>query len=93
MHNNVPLLPITIQDQLRLYETELHRVQKTEGVLYADFSSARQYAEALEYAQRLQCVVHDCGREKGAFFVSLEGHELIKEWVGRMGDDSGGGGY
>jgi len=26
-----PLLPVTVQDQLRLYQTELHRVKKDEG--------------------------------------------------------------
>ncbi|KAL7409438.1 transcription factor Tfb2-domain-containing protein [Mrakia frigida] len=141
MHKNNPLLPVTVQDQLRLYETELHRVKTTDGSffhsfflfahslvltlsllpspffssptlahptslvlpfpsghLYSDFTSLQEYTMALAYANQLNVVVHDLGKERMMFFVTTEGHGAIKSYVSGLEAelnalDGGGGGW
>jgi hypothetical protein len=120
-----PLLPVSVQDQLRLYEAELRRMVKqegasavacqvhilkhaadsrtfslcvlpilrfgAEGVLYSDFTSERQYVAARDYAQQLRVMVHDVGAAKRMFFVTADGHDVIRSYVGQLqagiGDD------
>lgn len=99
MHKNNPLLPVTVQDQLRLYETELHRVvHSPAGHLYADFSSIQEYTMALAYAKQLDVVLWDSGEAVkgagggGSFFVTAEGHGAIKGYVAGLEAEINGGG-
>lgn len=39
MHRNDPLLPVTVSDQIRLWEREKNRVQQNLGSLFTDFTS------------------------------------------------------
>lgn len=61
------------------------------GVLYSDFTSERQYAAARDYAQQLRVMVHDVGAAKRMFFVTADGHDVIRSYVGQLqagvGDD------
>lgn len=53
-------------------------------MLYSDFTSDRQYSLARDYARQLQVLVHDVGPAKRMFFVSTEGHDVIRSYVGQL---------
>lgn len=54
------------------------------GVLYSDFVSERQYVAARDYAQQLRVLVHDVGPLKRMFFVTADGHDVIRSYVGQL---------
>ncbi|KDQ17691.1 hypothetical protein BOTBODRAFT_29852 [Botryobasidium botryosum FD-172 SS1] len=91
MRKNVPLLPVTVQDQIRLWEREKNRVQADEGFLYTGFASQIDYEYVLNYARQLDVVVWE-NAESRCFFGRADGHESIKGYVTRLRADANGGG-
>lgn len=82
MYKNDPLLPITVTDQIRLWERERNRVTSTLGNLYTDFTSVHDYEQVKEYAHSLG-VLQWHSDEKRMLFVTSEGHELVREYIQR----------
>ncbi|CAO1614658.1 unnamed protein product [Parajaminaea phylloscopi] len=82
MHRNDPLLPITVTDQIRLWERERNRVQESEGYLYSDFTSQADYRLVRDYASSLSVLVWE-NEPKRTFFLKTEGHEPIKDFIRR----------
>lgn len=82
MHRNDPLLPITVTDQIRLWERERNRVQQSEGYLYSDFTSQADFRLVRDYANSLSVLVWD-NEAKRTFFLKTEGHEPIKDFIRR----------
>lgn len=82
MHRNNPLLPVTVSDQIRLWELEKNRLKADEGVLYEDFRSQPDYEILLEYANSYDCVLWS-NNSKRLFFVTLQGHQIVREFVKR----------
>lgn len=82
MYKNDPLLPITVTDQIRLWERERNRVTSTLGNLYTDFTSVHDYEQVKEYAHTLG-VLQWHSDEKRMLFVTSEGHELVREYIQR----------
>ena len=82
MHRNNPLLPVTVSDQIRLWELEKNRLKADEGVLYEDFRSQPDYEILLNYANSYDCVLWS-NDSKRLFFVTLEGHQIVREFVKR----------
>lgn len=82
MRKNNPLLPVTVQDQIRLWELEKNRLKSSEGYLYTSFTSQADYELVLNYAKQLDVILWE-NTGKRCFFGSLEGHSRIKEFIER----------
>lgn len=82
MRKNKPLLPVTVQDQIRLWELEKNRMKSQEGYLYTAFASQADYEYVLDYAKRLDVVLWE-NASKRCFFGSLEGHANIRGFIER----------
>ncbi|KDR78688.1 hypothetical protein GALMADRAFT_244190 [Galerina marginata CBS 339.88] len=82
MRKNSPLLPVTVQDQIRLWELERNRLKSHEGYLYTAFASQADYEFVLNYAKELEVVLWE-SPAKRCFFGSLEGHANIKGFIER----------
>ncbi|PAV16108.1 transcription factor Tfb2 [Pyrrhoderma noxium] len=54
MRKNNPLIPVTVQDQIRLWELEKNRLKSQEGFLYTSFASQADYEYVLKYAKQLE---------------------------------------
>lgn len=84
-----PLLPPTVTDQIRLWESEKHRLQASDGFLYDDFRAAADFKLVRDYAQQLGVIVWEadpslppptCWR----FFVNEQGHGPIRSVFFRL---------
>ncbi|KII89693.1 hypothetical protein PLICRDRAFT_39828 [Plicaturopsis crispa FD-325 SS-3] len=82
MRKNNPLLPVTVQDQIRLWELERNRLKSQEGYLYTSFTSQADYEFVLKYAKDVDVVLWE-NPAKRCFFGSLEGHANIKGFIER----------
>ncbi|TFK33448.1 transcription factor Tfb2-domain-containing protein [Crucibulum laeve] len=82
MRKNNPLLPVTVQDQIRLWELEKNRLKSQEGYLYTAFASQADYKFVLDYAKELDVVLWE-NSSKRCFFCSLDGHTNIKGFIER----------
>ncbi|KAF9009996.1 transcription factor Tfb2-domain-containing protein [Cyathus striatus] len=82
MRKNNPLLPVTVQDQIRLWELEKNRLKSAEGYLYTAFASQADYEFVLNYANELGVVLWE-NAPRRCFFASIEGHANIKGFIER----------
>ncbi|TFK94065.1 transcription factor Tfb2 [Polyporus arcularius HHB13444] len=82
MRKNKPLLPVTVQDQIRLWELEKNRVKSQEGYLYTAFASQADYEYVLNYAKQLDVVLWE-NSSRRCFFGSVEGHANIRGFIER----------
>ncbi|KAH9945421.1 transcription factor Tfb2 [Epithele typhae] len=82
MRKNKPLLPVTVQDQIRLWELEKNRLKSQEGYLYTGFASVADYEYVLNYAKQLDVVLWE-NTAKRSFFGSVEGHANIRGFIER----------
>ncbi|KAL5504070.1 TFB2 [Sanghuangporus vaninii] len=82
MRKNDPLIPVTVQDQIRLWELERNRLKSQEGYLYTSFASQADYELILKYAKQLGVVLWE-SPAKRCFFGSLEGHANIRGFIER----------
>ncbi|KAJ8588271.1 transcription factor Tfb2 [Rhizopogon salebrosus TDB-379] len=82
MRKNNPLLPVTVQDQIRLWELERNRLKSAEGYLYKDFASQADYEYVLAYAKQLDVVLWESAAKR-CFFGTLEGHANVRGFIER----------
>lgn len=82
MYKNEPLLPVTVSDQIRLWEREKNRVTTSLGNLYTDFTSAHDYQQVRDYAQSLGVLQWE-NEARRMLFVAAEGHETVREFIQR----------
>ncbi|KOS15548.1 dna repair and recombination protein rad54 [Malassezia pachydermatis] len=82
MYKNDPLLPITVSDQIRLWEREKNRVSTVQGNLYTEFTSLHDYVQVRDYAKTLGVLQWE-SEEKRMLFVTSEGHERVREFIQR----------
>jgi len=88
MRKNKPLLPVTVQDQIRLWELERNRLKSQEGYLYKDFATQADYEFVLNYAKQLDVVMWE-NSTKRCFFANLEGHANIRGFIERRTSSNG----
>lgn len=86
MRKQMPLLPPTVVDQIRLWELEKNRLKATTGYLFRDFNDTGEFEEALRYARDIGVLVYD-NRAKKCFFVSTEGVQLLTSFIKRKAED------
>ncbi|PPQ63223.1 hypothetical protein CVT24_005683 [Panaeolus cyanescens] len=82
MRKNNPLLPVTVQDQIRLWELERNRLKSRPGYLYTMFATQADYEFVLDYAKKLDIVLWE-DPVKRCFFGTMDGHANIKEFIER----------
>ncbi|OBZ72575.1 RNA polymerase II transcription factor B subunit 2 [Grifola frondosa] len=80
MRRNKPLLPVTVQDQIRLWELERNRVKSQEGYLYTAFASQADYEYVLNYAKQLDVVLWENPARRERSSVSRSG--IPSRWSG-----------
>jgi len=80
MKKNNPVLPVTVQDQVRLWEFEKSRLKSQDGFLYTAFASHLDYEFVLDYARNLGVVIWESA-PKRCFFVTTDGHPLIRSFI------------
>ncbi|KAK0526226.1 RNA polymerase II transcription factor B 52 kDa subunit [Tilletia horrida] len=82
MYKNNPLLPVTVTDQIRLWEREKNRVTFEQGSLWTDFTSEADYEMVRDYARSIQQLVWE-DAENLRLFVAFEGHQPVRDFVSR----------
>lgn len=82
MQNNIPLLPPTVVDQIRLWQLELERMRATDGYLFKEFKSSADFDLVVEYARELGVLVWESSAKR-TFFVTREGNSQVVEFVRR----------
>ncbi|CEH13904.1 transcription factor tfb2 [Ceraceosorus bombacis] len=82
MLKNDPVLPVTVTDQIRLWEREKNRVTTSPGSLFADFSSFADFAMVRDYASQLGVLLWQ-NEQKRLFFVAAEGDEPTRDFIRR----------
>jgi transcription initiation factor TFIIH subunit 4 len=82
MWKNDPLLPVTVTDQIRLWEREKNRVASEEGSLYTDFTSLADFELVRNYAKESGVLLWQ-NEETRKFFVTSDGTGLIRDFIKR----------
>ncbi|KAI9591243.1 transcription factor Tfb2-domain-containing protein [Syncephalis fuscata] len=82
MRQQTPILPLTVVDQIRLWEMEKNRLQPTHGFLYQQFARQQDFDTVLQYAQELG-VVTWYSKNKRMLVVTDEGHVQVRAYVQR----------
>lgn len=77
-----PLLPVTVTDQIRLWEREKNRIASEEGRLYEGFASFADYELVRDHGlQQGVLVFHN--DEQRLLFVTGAGHEVMRDFIAR----------
>lgn len=83
MLRQIPVLPPTITDQIRLWELERDRLQFTEGVLYSQFLSQADFEVLRDRAQGLGCLLWQDVAQR-VMVVTPQGHSEVKRFWKRQ---------
>jgi transcription initiation factor TFIIH subunit 4 len=78
----MPILPLTVVDQIRLWEMERNRLKVEKGCLYHDFprDRAEVFQEVLNYAKQYNVVIWS-NVEKRMLIVTTEGHHIVRAYI------------
>lgn len=74
-----PILPQTLEDQIRLWEMERDRLVYQEGVLYNQFLSQQDFELLRDYAQELQALMWQ-NEAKRYMVVNKLAHDQVKKF-------------
>ncbi|KAJ2824776.1 RNA polymerase II transcription factor B 52 kDa subunit, partial [Coemansia sp. 'formosensis'] len=80
MQGRTPVLPITVTDQIRLWEQERNRLRPTAAYFYKDFGQKAEYERMFKYAQDIGVILW-ASNEKRQLVVTRQGHAKIAELV------------
>ncbi|KAF9355166.1 RNA polymerase II transcription factor B 52 kDa subunit [Mortierella sp. AD094] len=83
MRKHTPILPLTVVDQIRLWEIEKNRLRPTASWLYSQFSRQQDFESTLEYASQLGVVLWSDQRKR-LVCVSSEGHQAVGNYVRKL---------
>jgi len=79
--NDVPAIPETVTDQIRLWEAERNRVAYDKGVLYDSFPSEKAFNKVVQHAKELDVYIWSTSNPKQFLMVTEEGHEKIRPFI------------
>ncbi|CAJ0920885.1 18969_t:CDS:2 [Entrophospora sp. SA101] len=82
MKKQMPLLPPTVVDQVRLWEIERNRLSIDDGYLYNDFRTQADFDMLLKYCRKLNIVLWH-SEQKRMFCVTEKGHEYAKKFINK----------
>ncbi|KAF9583503.1 RNA polymerase II transcription factor B 52 kDa subunit [Lunasporangiospora selenospora] len=83
MRKRSPILPLTVVDQIRLWEMEKNRLRPTTSWLYSQFGRQQDFEGALQYASELGVVVWS-NQKRRIVCVTAEGHNAVSGYIRRM---------
>lgn len=76
----MPILPLTVVDQIRLWEMERNRLKDEKGYLYHEFARAEDFQEVLNYAKQYDVVLWS-NVKKRILIVTMEGHHKVRAYI------------
>ncbi|KAI8878996.1 transcription factor TFIIH complex subunit Tfb2 [Backusella circina FSU 941] len=82
MRKKIPVLPLTVIDQIRLWEMERNRLKPTASYLYHEFNMQADFDAAEKYAKDLNVLLWS-NPKKRTMIIKEEGHENVKGFVKR----------
>ncbi|GMT24388.1 hypothetical protein PFISCL1PPCAC_15685, partial [Pristionchus fissidentatus] len=83
--NSALPIPITVSDQIRLWEDERKRLLYQDATLYSGFESEKEYEDVLSFAEREDILLLADSSRKNVV-VTSEGHEKVKAWWKRRNE-------
>ncbi|KAI8362599.1 RNA polymerase II transcription factor B subunit 2 [Blakeslea trispora] len=82
MRKKYPVLPLTVIDQIRLWEMERNRLKPTNAYLYHEFNMQADFDAAEKYAKDLGVLLWS-NPAKRKMTIAESGHESVKGFVKR----------
>ncbi|KAF1804660.1 transcription factor TFIIH complex subunit Tfb2 [Mucor lusitanicus] len=82
MRKKIPVLPLTVIDQIRLWEMERNRLKPTPSYLYHEFNVQADFDAAEKYAKDLDVLLWSSS-QKRTMIISEAGHDNVKGFVKR----------
>ncbi|KAG2190170.1 hypothetical protein INT46_003644 [Mucor plumbeus] len=82
MRKKIPVLPLTVIDQIRLWEMERNRLKPTSSYLYHEFNVQADFDAAEKYAKDLDVLLWSSS-QKRTMIISEAGHDNVKGFVKR----------
>ncbi|KAF9178574.1 RNA polymerase II transcription factor B 52 kDa subunit [Haplosporangium sp. Z 11] len=83
MRKHSPILPLTVVDQIRLWEIEKNRLRPTPSWLYSQFSRQQDFESTLEYASELGVVLWS-NQKRRLVCITAEGHSAVGAYVRKL---------
>ncbi|KAG0320626.1 RNA polymerase II transcription factor B 52 kDa subunit [Dissophora globulifera] len=83
MRKNSPILPLTVVDQIRLWEIEKNRLRPVASWLYSQFNRQQDFESTFEYASELGVVLWS-NQKRRMLCVSTEGHQAVGAYVRKL---------
>ncbi|VDN52714.1 unnamed protein product [Dracunculus medinensis] len=78
-NGTVQCVPVTIADQLRLWEDERQRLTYFSATIYSTFESENEYADVREFAKNEGILLWNDDLQR-LLVVTEEGHDRVKTW-------------
>ncbi len=78
----MPILPLTVVDQIRLWEMERNRLKDEKSYIYHEFARAEDFQEVLNYAKQFDVVIWS-NVKKRMLVVTVEGHHKVRDYIKR----------
>ncbi|KAI8340757.1 RNA polymerase II transcription factor B subunit 2 [Chlamydoabsidia padenii] len=88
MRKRVPILPLTVVDQVRLWEMERNRLKSTPAYLYHEFNVQNDFDAAEKHAKDIGVLLWS-NPEKRSMVITQTGHESVKGYVKRRLQSNG----
>ncbi|KAI7871178.1 RNA polymerase II transcription factor B subunit 2 [Spinellus fusiger] len=82
MRKRTPVLPLTVVDQIRLWEMERNRLKTTPAYLYHEFGTQTDFDAAEKHAKDLGVLLW-ANAKKRTMIITQEGHDGVKGFVKR----------
>ncbi|KAI7907563.1 RNA polymerase II transcription factor B subunit 2 [Cokeromyces recurvatus] len=80
MRKKIPILPLTVIDQIRLWEMERNRLKPTSSFLYHEFNVQADYDAAEKYARDIGVLLWSNANAR-TMVITEAGHESVKSFV------------
>ncbi|KAI7878698.1 RNA polymerase II transcription factor B subunit 2 [Lichtheimia hyalospora FSU 10163] len=82
MRKKKPILPLTVVDQVRLWEMERSRLKAMPAYLYHEFNHPADFEAAVKHAQDLDVLLWS-NPKKRSMVITQSGHDSVKGFVKR----------
>ncbi|KAF9118653.1 RNA polymerase II transcription factor B 52 kDa subunit [Mortierella sp. 14UC] len=83
MRKHSPVLPLTVVDQIRLWEIEKNRLRAAPSWNYSQFNRQQDFESTLEYASELGVVQWSDSKRK-MLCITNEGHQPVGAYVRKL---------
>ncbi|KAJ2720467.1 RNA polymerase II transcription factor B 52 kDa subunit [Coemansia sp. Benny D115] len=80
MQGNIPVLPVTVTDQIRLWESEKNSLNPMAAHLYKEFNQRQDFERVFRYAQDINVILW-ASIERRQLVVTSQGHQKIVGFI------------